>query len=282
MSAPQIISRRRPLHTLETVAWKPLLAMQGRRADAAITTARFILHAKPLPRIEDALRIGEALRLAVMGHARRMFGPDRVPRALSGHDMGEENRHAHAFWLPDPNERGEIEHVLVYAPGGLGSDAVHVLTRMQWLQRDEGEPLRLMLEGLGRASLFASLTKLTCESDTWRSITPYLHPWHLKKPQMRSPEARAKAILEQLRREWHARGSGLPEIVEARELPHVSFEGRRLRPLHFHRFRRKRGLTQPDTLGRLLEIRFAAPIGGPLALGFASHFGLGLFAREPQ
>jgi len=47
--------------------------------------------------------------------------------------------------------------------------------------------------------------------------------------------------------------------------------------LHFHRFRRKRGLLQPDTLGRLLEIRFAAPVRGPLALGFARHFGLGLF-----
>ena len=44
-----------------------------------------------------------------------------------------------------------------------------------------------------------------------------------------------------------------------------------------HHFRRKRGGVQPDTLGRLLEIRFTAPIRGPLALGFACHFGLGLF-----
>ena len=43
------------------------------------------------------------------------------------------------------------------------------------------------------------------------------------------------------------------------------------------RFHHKRGLTQPDTLSRLLEIRFAEPVQGPLALGFACHFGLGLF-----
>ena len=36
-------------------------------------------------------------------------------------------------------------------------------------------------------------------------------------------------------------------------------------------------IVQPDTLGRLLELRFAAPIRGPLAFGFACHFGLGLF-----
>jgi hypothetical protein len=49
--------------------------------------------------------------------------------------------------------------------------------------------------------------------------------------------------------------------------------GRRLKPLHFHRFRRKRGLTQPDTLGRILELRFAEPVRGPLALGFGCRAG---------
>lgn len=38
-----------------------------------------------------------------------------------------------------------------------------------------------------------------------------------------------------------------------------------------HRFRCEHDLTQPDTLGRLLEVRFAAPIRGLLALGFACH-----------
>lgn len=82
------------------------------------------------------------------------------------------------------------------------------------------------------------------------------------------------AILE---REWSARGSELPNIVEIRELPSIQYDGRTLRPLHFHRFRRKSGLIQPDTLGRILEVRFANCVRGPIALGFACHFGLGLF-----
>jgi CRISPR-associated protein Csb2 len=76
---------------------------------------------------------------------------------------------------------------------------------------------------------------------------------------------------------WCARGSGLPDIAEIRELPSIQHGGRALRPLHFHRFRRKSGLVQPDILGRLIELRFAQPIRGPLVLGFAYHFGLGLF-----
>ncbi len=53
------------------------------------------------------------------------------------------------------------------------------------------------------------------------------------------------------------------------------------RPIHFHRFREKRGLRQPDRHGSFWRLRFAEPVDpkmhGPLALGFACHFGLGLF-----
>jgi len=272
------VSYRRPLHALRTTAPKVVRKPAIIRPNTAITTARFVLYGKPLPRIEDAVRIGEALRAAAMGCAKRVLDPDALPAILSGHDLGEHNRHAHAFWLPDPNKRGEIEQVLVHASGGFDPEAMRVLTALQQMNRGEGEPLRLMLEGFGTASLFDKVTRLTGESTVWRSATPYLRPWHLKKPEMRTPEATATAILGQLRREWHGRGTGTPEIMEIRELSSVQHGGRALRPLHFHRFRRKRGLVQPDTLGRLLELRFSAPVRGPLALGFACHFGLGLFA----
>jgi CRISPR-associated protein Csb2 len=47
--------------------------------------------------------------------------------------------------------------------------------------------------------------------------------------------------------------------------------------LAFHRFRSRRGLEQPDCTGTALRLSFPAVIPGPVALGFASHFGLGLF-----
>lgn len=272
------VSYVRPLHALRTIA--PKVIRQTRRSlpRSKLTTARYSLYGKPLPRIEEALRIGELLRFAAMGRARRLLGSDALPKELSGHDLDDGNRHGHAFWLPeDENSDGLIDHVLIYVPDGLSGESIRVLTALQSLRRDAGEPLRLMLEGIGPAALFGSFSALAKESAAWRSVTPYLHPWHLKKPQMRSTEARHAAILEQLRREWHARGEGLPEIVDFTEVPSVGFGGRPLRPLHFHRSRRKRGLTQPDTLGRLMELQFAHPVRGPLALGFGCHFGLGLF-----
>jgi hypothetical protein len=51
-------------------------------------------------------------------------------------------------------------------------------------------------------------------------------------------------------------------------------------PIHFHRFRSRRGEKQPDALGTFLRLTFAEPVQGPLALGYGSHFGLGLFQER--
>lgn len=273
----ETVSYRRPLRALGTTALRVIRRPSIAKASTPITTARLRLYGKPLPRIEDAVQCGESLRAAAMGQAKRLLGPDSVPASLSGHGVDSHGPHSHAFWLPDCNARGEVEHVIVHAQGGLSAEAVRVLTSLEFVSRRDSQPIRLILEGFGTASLFRSVTDLTAEAAVWRSVTPYLHPWHLKKPEMRTAESRAVALLGQLRREWHGRGAGLPEISEINELPSVDHGGRHLRPLHFRRFRRKGGLAQPDTLGRFLELRFAEPVRGPIALGFACHFGLGLF-----
>jgi len=36
-------------------------------------------------------------------------------------------------------------------------------------------------------------------------------------------------------------------------------------------------MTQPDRLGSFWRLTFPEPVQGPLALGFACHFGLGLY-----
>ncbi len=280
-SAPpcaQAISYRRPLRALQaTVPWvvRPSAPSQ---ATSAATTARFAIYGKPLPRIEDALRIGEALRAAAMGRAKVLLGADALPPELSGHEQESGNRHGHAFWLPeDADGDGAIDHLWVHAPQGLGSDAVRVLHSLRSVRRDAGDPLRLMLEGLGERAMFDGLSAYTRGATTWRSVTPYLHPWHLKEPQRRSADAEMRAVTEQLRREWSLRGEALPKIESVTLLAETRSGGRTLKPLHFHRFRRKRGVTQADSLGRLLELQFSEPVHGPMALGYGCHFGLGLF-----
>lgn len=239
------------------------------------TTARFALYGKPLPRLEDAVRVGEWCRLGVMATAKSLFGEDGIPPALSGHDLSENNAHGHAFWLPeDADGDGRIDHVMVHARDGIDERFRRALGHLRFITNRDGEPYTIMLEGIGPAQSFTSqteTTRLAGRCAAWETITPYLHPWHIKK---------TLTIEDQLRRECRVRE--LPEIIQLERLPSVRINGRERTPVHFRRFRSKRGLTQPDTHGSFWRIHFAKPVQGPLALGFGCHFGLGLFIPEER
>mgnify|MGYP006278070385 CR=1 FL=1 len=233
-----------------------------------ITTARLALVGKPLPRLEDAVKIGEVFRAAAMHHAERLDGVEGIPGALSGHEMKEELPHQHAFYLPeDLDDDGRIDHVTVHAAAGLGQGSLEALDRIERLWEPGGTEWRILLEAYGSGDEFRAHPYLG-PSRIWCSVTPYLHPWFRKK---------SFGVEDQIRRETAARGLPVPELER---LPSVRVHGRRRRPVHFHRFRRRAGLTQPDTRGSFWRLTFPEAVAGPIALGFACHFGLGVFAAS--
>jgi CRISPR-associated protein Csb2 len=247
----------RPKHALRFMA--AAVSSPTPRSLDCVTTARFALYARPLPRITDAVRVGETLRKAVMGRARRLFS-DAIPPSLSGHDLPGDNRHNHAFYLSESNHEGRISHLIVHAPGGFDAQARAALAELKTIRTHQGSEWRLLLEGLGTTEAFPS-SILPGTSVCWQSVTPYLHPWHRKT---------GFGVAEQIARECRLRG--LPAPVAVEPMP-----GAKPRALEFQRFRSKRGLSQPDRQGWFVQLRFSEPVRGPLALGFACHFGLGLF-----
>jgi CRISPR-associated protein Csb2 len=250
---------------------RPVDALQPRYATRRIqvpnaTTASFIVVGKPLPRVEEALRIGELMRMTVMSQAKRICGEDKVPAIFSGHDMPEGNRHRHAFYLPwDSNRDGHIDRVLLHVPDGMQAEQQRIAESIQKLWSRDGGEWRLVLESIGGAGVANALTQ---PSKVWDSVTPYLHPWHVKK---------RFDVAAQIKRECRERGLPEPTILEPFDEVEVG-KNRKCRPIHFRRFRNRRGLTQPDRLGSFWRLTFPQPVQGPLALGFACHFGLGLFA----
>lgn len=240
-----------------------------RESSPTFTTVRYLLVGKPQPRLEDAVRIGELLRQAVMSQAKRRLGEDSIPRVLSGHDLPDGNRHQHAFYLPfDANSDGRIDRVLLHVPAGIGSDERRIVESVRRLWSREGSEWQVVLEAIGDAGVGYPLTALCAEGQlVWRSMTPYLHPWHAK---------RTFTIQDQILRECSERGLPLP--VGFDRLDCVTVGSQKRRPIQFHRFRSKRGLSQPDRQGSFWRITFAKPVRGPLALGFGCHFGLGMFA----
>jgi len=262
-SAPP--SAKKLLYQRSIQALRSSVASQPRRRiHPPADTVRYAIYGKPLVRIEDTLKFGEWLRNAALGKAKRELSADTIPALLSGHGLPDENRHRHAFFIPEADNQGRIGHAVIHIPDGFDADTRRVLENLDKIWNRDGQEWQLILEHIGEKSSFA--LPLLQQSTVWQSRTPYLHPWHCKKN---------FDIEAQIRRECRERG--LPEIVWLQPQETVSFEGRRLRPIDYHRFRSKRGLTQPDSHGSFWQITFAEPVAGPLLLGFGCHFGLGLF-----
>ncbi len=271
----------------------PRVARRGGRPPARVTrdlptVARFLLAGRPPPRIEDAVTIGDLMRRAALAQFgwRRDEARNRpiplAPAAVSGRDADGEPlkdpSHRHAFWLPeDADGDGQIDHVSVYIAGGISHEVQARLDRITrlWLppkQRsdDDAKPgavkeWRLALEGFGRPADFSD-ARIFGASTRWRSVTPFLASGHLK----------ASGYAGEVRRLLTRRGLDATS-VEVVELPAIDLGGALRRAVHFHRFRTRGREAQPDAGGALLDIVLPKPIEGPLAIGYGSHFGLGLF-----
>ena len=258
------------------------------------TVARFLLAGRPLPRIEDAVRIGELMRRAALAQFgwetdeagnRRPLAPWEISgRGADGTPLKDPS-HRHAFWLPeDADGDGCIDHVSVFVAGGMNRGVCRALNRITrlWLPskqhppNSEPEPglvkeWRLALEGFGVPADFAGAAHIFGTAREWRSLTPFLASGHLKA------SGYPGEILRLLKR----RGFNTVN-VKITELKAINVAGTPRRPVHFHRFRTRGREVQFDAAGTLLRIVFPVPIEGPLAIGYGSHFGLGLSVPDRE
>jgi CRISPR-associated protein Csb2 len=245
----------------------------GRRSTLAPTVARFAIRSSVLPKIQDAISVGERLRQSAMSHSNRVRsgGPSDV---FSGHGDAATKNHGHAMYLAtsDLTEnrlRGRIDHLLISARAGFDDHDVLALQSVRKLWGHGGHDLHLMLVGLGTPSDFGGIaspcTPILAESRTWESITPFVPTRHPKE--VRGVEV--DTIQEQIAR-------GCEQLIGIRPVS-VSPAGDAAAWL---RFRRRRlqgaGRRGPDrAVGARLV--FDRPVRGPIALGYGAHFGLGLF-----
>ena len=267
----------------------------GKNQDS-YTVARYLLAGRPMPRIEDAIKIGELMRLAALSK----FGWETVestggkkpkaPSVISGRGTDgkplRDSSHSHAFWLPeDADEDGWIDHITVYAPEGLDTDVRIKLDRLTrlWINENPGDDegsgdsssleWRLALEGFGRPEDFSDSSRILGTGKVWVSLTPFLATGHLKSQgysgEIKRLLKRRKIVPE-----------NLADQVQTEILPDIKIGGAVRRTTHFHRFRSRGQEKQTDTHGTFLRLSFPEPISGPLSLGYACHFGLGLFIRE--
>jgi CRISPR-associated protein Csb2 len=263
------------------------------------TVARFALDGSVLPLVTETLRLAEAARTEIMSRYQRLMRRKHSTRGkpsqqefrspiFSGKDEAgvKLKTHDHAFFLPTAeNDLGRIDHLTVCAEGGFGPDEIAALDAFRQLEFGDGDPLRLMLVGLGQPEDFRC--PLFGPARVWVSATPFVVTRHVKTrgqkkdpPQCHGPQGRLEFALRVLREELERLRIRRPDLGSLNEPPLVLERigrGVAFRPLEFRRARSKPGDDGMQRATVAVQLTFECDVAGPICLGHASHFGLGLF-----
>jgi CRISPR-associated protein Csb2 len=267
------------------------------------TVARYVLDGSVLPLVEDTLPLADELRSALMGtyrwiKLREKYGrnipenPERfASEVFSGKDAAGHplTGHRHAFYLPDDEDGdGRIDHLTVVAAHGFDPAEIKAFDRLRQLRFGEGDPLNLLLLGLGMEGSLRA--RVLGESAVWVSATPFIATRKPKRygskrdrPELLLPsndKAFAQHVLHEECARLRERRPDLLPPVEISPLPEHRMGAHRLRPIQFRRFRRKQGDDGGNRPMGGFRIVFSQPVAGPVCLGHSCHFGLGLFVPE--
>jgi CRISPR-associated protein Csb2 len=241
----------------------------------AITTASG--NRSALPSISRTLSQAELFHRAIvgrLGNGHRVNCPE-----LTGKDELDQpvhDHHEHAHTIPvDLDADGHLDHIIIYAAMGLRDAAQRAIRtlRRTWTKGGAGD-LQVAVVGSGDLDMLRRLPPpfdLELEgilgppegAQVWESVTPFVLPKTLDRRSKRRVAGQVNTELVSRR---------LPQAVTVE----VDLElTRSLR--HFVRRRIHGGVPPKVDAGYGLRLHFAESIQGPLLLGYASHYGLGLF-----
>lgn len=272
----------------------PANSNRWRRQHAQPTVARFLLDGPVLPPVTDTLRVAEAFRRATMSCFRRwcerhpeealayrrlqdadgfaspiLCGKDQQGVCLTG------QRHSHYLPTAIESDPRRIGCITAFARDGFARAEVAAMANIKKVNLGQLGALRVQLIGLGQPRELGQT--LVGPSATWRSLTPFLGHSGIGE------HGRSRYLRKGLRREWRRLAEQVPEFhdVELREIVQLSPEeiasGNVPQPREFHRARSKHGGREAFRPAAMFRLVFSQSITGPLSLGYASHFGMGLF-----
>ncbi len=263
------------------------------------TIARFAIAGAVRPRLTEALWIGERARSYIMGCSKRQNG-EHCSEAFSGKSADGTPRgdgshtHGHAHYLAEslgPNSRGRITHLTVYVPSGIQPADEAAISRFTHMHGSDGHDLQVVPLGVGQPGDFGGMDQrrgqspLLATSRVWVSRTPFVATDHLRirNHEKKDPERYAAAEqreLERLVRKELNRRPWLAEFSENVTIERTSdtlLGGTKTSWMKFRRMRQRGGGHHASTRGYGFRLTFDTPVEGPIALGYGSHFGLGLF-----
>ena len=288
----------RPANTFDkTVATASKSSTQTRKP----TVVRYAVAGSVVPRLTDALRIGERARTFLMGISGKATG-GRVSTVFSGKNADGkplQQSHSHAHFLCEAaGASAKITHLTIYAPMGFGEADEWTLSRFTGTWGDGGHDLQFVLLGIGQPDDFGGMndkagqSRALATSKVWTSRTPFLLPRHLKfkGEERNNPElheaARNRQLIQIVQRELMNREQ-FSELHESAQIEPLLTRnagtllgGTATSWSKFGRIRANGGGSVADAQGYGFRLAFREPVCGPIALGYGCHFGLGQF--EPD
>jgi len=231
------------------------------------------------PLMPRALPLMELLHSESIRKATKEFDFGNLPELTGKSDDGTVlHGHHHAHWFPLSlfGER-RIDHVLVWCREGFSGRAIATLSSVRWAYAKGIDRLSINLAGMGDVDDIARQLRSVGKCETaglaplrtsriWQSVTPFVLRKFAHKRGKKTPEG-------QIREEILQRGFDEPtQIAIWSSSKMVSHH------LKGYVLQRKRGKQQPPCVSSWgATIQFATPQSGPICLGYASHFGLGMF-----
>ncbi len=268
------------------------------------SVARYLVSASRPISLTQSLPLAEKVHQALVEHSNGssiFTGCDSQRRPLKGH--------AHAYIFCESNrclgkgDDGEITHITVYSSNGFGPEDRAALQKLTRVYGGDIPDVSLFLlaigeaEALGGADVGLGQCPMLASSRRWVSRLPFIPSRHPKVTragkakcddtglQIDSPEHELRRLLKL---------ANLPEPLSVEMVAGTALgKGEaceRDRPglAYWNRFARSRSGPGSKEEGRLrakgygFRIQFPQPVQGPLALGYASHFGLGSFVPEEE
>lgn len=230
-----------------------------------------------LPACARALPQGELFHRAIVGRVgqgQKVHCPELTGRDEHGDPLKDNHRHAHILPV-DLDHDGHLDHIIVYAPMGLGDAAQHAIRtlRRTWTKGGVGD-IQIAVVGSGDLDMLRqlpgkfgnSIEQLLGPTEgarIWESVTPFVTPRVVKR-------GGKNTLVGQINAELASRGFPAAESVVID--PDLTRELR-----HYVRRRNHGGTPPPFDYGCGVRIVFPKAVRGPLLIGYASHYGLGMF-----
>jgi CRISPR-associated protein Csb2 len=251
------------------------------RPVSAITTMLLSLttasgNRSALPPCARTLPQAELFHRAVVGRVGN-GQPVHCPELTGKDDDGRplQRGHTHAHILPvDLDGDGHLDHLIIHANMGLQETAQRAVRTLRRTWTKGGGEIQLAVAGCGDLAILRQLPPpLQAQVEQllgpgegsliWESLTPFVPPRFLKS-------RGRNTLVGQINAELASRG--LPAVSDAQVDTPLTHKLR-----HYVRRRSRGGAPPFADIGFGLRLTFAEPVPGPLALGYASHYGLGLF-----